>query len=106
MVSYSVAGNAEQTRTRGRSTGQDTATRRTNARAVSSKRKFLRYYPGGFQDGDYFDLERGYKWKAHIRWREVLGEAEFRKLLRRNAFSEIAARAVAIESRTNLLFSF
>lgn len=78
----------------------------SNARVASSKRKFLRYYPGGFQDPDYLELERDYKWKAHAHWREVLGEGEFRRLLRQNAFREISARAVGIEARTNLLFSF
>jgi len=69
-------------------------------------RKFLRYYPGGFRDPDYVDLERGYKWKAHERWQQHLGEKQFRKLKRANDFIGIAQHAVAIEARTNLLFSF
>lgn len=71
-----------------------------------SRRKFLRYYPGGFRDADYLDLERGYKWIAHERWLDALGEDRFRKLLAARDFSGIAQRAVAIEARTNLLFSF
>ncbi|AMN44097.1 hypothetical protein [Rhodoplanes sp. Z2-YC6860] len=74
--------------------------------ARKSRSKFLRYYPGGFKDADYIDLERGYKWTAHERWIETLSDTQFRALLRRGDFAGIAQRAVAIESRTNLLFSF
>jgi hypothetical protein len=68
--------------------------------------KFLRYFPKGFRDPLYEDWERGYKWKAHQRWNETLGKASFRKLLQDGKHREIAAYAVAIEARTNLLFSF
>ena len=68
--------------------------------------KFLRYFPKGFRDPLYEDWERGYKWKAHQRWNEALGKPFFRKLLRDGKHREIAAYAVAIEARTNLLFSF
>ncbi|GAC1691115.1 MAG: hypothetical protein NVS9B3_09710 [Gemmatimonadaceae bacterium] len=74
--------------------------------AASARRKFLRFFPGGFNDATYIDWERGYKWTAHVRWEEALGQAEYRGLLRAGKFAEIAARAVRIESRTNLLFSF
>src|ERR1700748_383971 len=69
-----------------------------------AQRKFLRAFPGGFRDETYLDWERNYKWTAHQRWRESLDEAEFRRLLGAKAFEEIARRASAIESRTNLLF--
>lgn len=68
--------------------------------------KFLRYFPKGFRDPLYEDWERGYKWAAHQRWIETLGKASFRKLLAQGKHREIAAHAVAIEARTNLLFSF
>jgi hypothetical protein len=71
-----------------------------------SRRKFLRYYPGGFRDSDYLDLERGYKWAAHERWIASLGKDQFEKLKDARDFAGIAQRAVAIEARTNLLFSF
>jgi hypothetical protein len=71
-----------------------------------SRRKFLRYYPGGFKDTDYLKLERGYKWTAHERWIEALGRDRFRVLLEAENFGAIAQGAVSIESRTNLLFSF
>jgi hypothetical protein len=43
---------------------------------------------------------------AHKRWQSVLDAASFHQLLRAGSFSQIAAHAVAIEARTNLLFSF
>lgn len=84
----------------------------TSSRALPSmgtrrcRRKFLRFFPKGFQDEKYVDWERGYKWRAHQQWSEALDRRAYSTLLRENAFSEIAARAVRIESRTNLLFSF
>jgi hypothetical protein len=74
--------------------------------AARCRRKFLHYFPAAFRDGTYFDWERGYKQSAHERWNEWLPPREFRALLRANQYSEIARRAVAIEARTNLLFSF
>jgi hypothetical protein len=74
--------------------------------ALKCRRKFLRYFPGGFFDETYIDWERSYKWAAHRRWEQELGRAEFDRLLRDGAADEIARRAVTIESRTNLLFSF
>jgi hypothetical protein len=69
-------------------------------------RKFLRMFPGGFADATYLDWERGYKWKAHAAWTEQLDAATMRALLRTGDHAELAARAIRIESRTNLLFSF
>src|SRR3954471_2291434 len=68
--------------------------------------KFLHHFPEGFRDPLYQDWERGYKWTAHERWTETLDQASFRKLLKVGKHREIAAQAVAIEARTNLLFSF
>ena len=70
------------------------------------RRKFLRFFARGFGDQKYVDWERGYKWQAHQRWNEVLDRRAHSALLRESRFSEIAAHAVRIESRTNLLFSF
>ena len=70
------------------------------------RRKFLRFFPGGFRDETYIDWERDYKWLAHERWIEHLDRDAFRAALQREEFAEIARRAVSIESRTNLLFSF
>ena len=76
------------------------------ASALRCRRKFLRFFPGGFADETYVDWERGYKWQAHERWMAALGPSQFRDLLRQRRFAEIASYAVTIESRTNLLFSF
>ena len=74
--------------------------------AARSRRKFLRIFPDGFRDPEYLELERDYKWQAHQRWMAMLAPKEFKALLRAGRYDEIAARAVSIESRTNLLFSF
>jgi hypothetical protein len=72
------------------------------------RRKFLRFFPDGFQDETYLDWERDYKWETHRRWTKVLGAAEFSALLDRGEFQEIAARAVRVEqqSRHSMIFSF
>src|SRR3982750_1369238 len=77
-----------------------------SAVALRCRRKFLRYFPGGFRDETYLDWERNYKWAAHENWESQLGRSTFRALLRDGQHVEAAARAVRIESRTNLLFSF
>jgi hypothetical protein len=74
--------------------------------AERARRKFLHYFPEGFRHETYIDWERGYKARAHEQWQEALGPEQFKALLARKKFAEIAAQAVRIESRTNLLFSF
>jgi hypothetical protein len=74
--------------------------------ALRCRRKFLRFFPDGFTDETYLEWERNYKLAAHQRWEESLGQNELRSLIHRGEFAEAAARAVRIESRTNLLFSF
>ncbi len=70
------------------------------------RRKFLRFFPEGFYDETYIDWERDYKWQAHLTWNETLDRQTHEGLLLKKKFAEVAARAVRIESRTNLLFSF
>src|SRR3954465_3773738 len=74
--------------------------------AIRCKKKFLRFFPGGFRDETYIDWERGYKWTAHEQWQEQLSQGEMKRLVAAKDYAEIAARAIRIESRTNLLFSF
>ena len=81
-------------------------TSQISADALRCRRKFLRFFPAGFRDETYIAWERGYKWEAHEQWNELLGHAAYRALLDADEFSEIATRAVRLESRTNLLFSF
>ena len=78
----------------------------TTAAAERCSRKFLRFFPSGFQDEKYFNWERGYKWSAHLQWQQVLNREAFKELLKSRGFKEIAETAIRIESRTNLLFSF
>jgi len=70
------------------------------------RRKFLRVFPDGFRDETYLAWERDYKWDAHLRWEQVLNRAAYRALLKQGDYLGIATRAVAIEARTNLIFSF
>jgi hypothetical protein len=72
----------------------------------AARRKFLHFFPKGFRDETYVAWERGYKWLAHERWLAGLDRARHRELLRAGRAREVAERAVRIESRTNLLFSF
>lgn len=72
----------------------------------SCRRRFLRFYPDGFRDADYVELERSYKWEAHRRWADALGADAMQSMIDSGAHDELAATAVKIESRTNLLFSF
>ncbi|MCA1632729.1 MAG: hypothetical protein LC802_03170 [Acidobacteria bacterium] len=82
--------------------------RRPSAAAERCRKKFLRYFPGGFRDEKYVEWERGYKWETHERWEEALGRDEFRRLLRRGEFAEVTARAVRVEqsARYSMIFSF
>src|SRR5687768_9044252 len=74
--------------------------------AARCRRKFLRFFPGGFRDETYLSWERGYKYDAHEQWEAELGRDTFGTLLDEGRHAEAATRAVRIESRTNLLFSF
>lgn len=79
-----------------------------SAGATRCRRKFLRFFPGGFRDETYLEWERSYKWATHERWNAALGRAEFQRLLRGEEFLEIAARAIRVEqqSRHSMIFSF
>jgi hypothetical protein len=77
-----------------------------SVQAARARRKFLRAFPAGFRDETYIDWERAYKWNAHLQWREALDEGAFRAFIAEGRFQDIAATAIRIEARTNLLFSF
>ena len=78
----------------------------TSKSAERSRKKFLRFFPGGFRDETYLAWERGYKWQAHERWQELLPRSMFKNLLRDENYPEIGARALKTLSGTNLIFSF
>src|SRR3982751_1710933 len=75
--------------------------------ALRCRRKFLRFFPGGFTDPTYLDWERDYKWQTHERWNAALGKRQFSAMLRRQEYADIAARAVRVEqqSRHSMIFS-
>jgi hypothetical protein len=73
---------------------------------LRARRKFLKLFPDGFQDQTYLDWERNYKWEAHEAWEERLSDDLFLARLDQGDFTGIAADAIRIESRTNLLSSF
>ena len=74
--------------------------------AKKTLKKFIRFFRKGFYDDTYLAWERDYKWNAHLEWEKELNKKEFSRLLKEQQYEEIAGRAVRIESRTNLLFSF
>ncbi len=96
----------EATRVTTRRAGTARANASPAARVLRCRRKFLRFFRGGFRDETYIDWERDYKWQAHLRWNEQLDRSQWRAMLGAGRFAEVAAAAVRIESRTNLLFSF
>jgi hypothetical protein len=59
-----------------------TSIAKPSAEAMRCRRKFLRFFPGGFYDETYIDWERGYKWAAHEQWAEVASLLEFASLVR------------------------
>jgi hypothetical protein len=78
----------------------------SSAQRTTLPRKIPATFYKGISLRDIMDWERHYKWSAHERWTEALHEEAFRKLLSAGDYAAIASKAVAIESRTNLLFSF
>ena len=82
------------------------AIRRQSATQKRARKKFLRFFPGGFYDETYIEWERAYKWNAHKQWQTLLADEAFRSLIQKRRYAEIAQHAVRIEARTNLLFSF
>ena len=96
---------AATTRARTRSDARSRPSKLTPS-ARRARAHFLDYFPDGFRDEVYVETERAYKWNAHRDWTTELDRATFGALLEQEAHDEIAARAVRIESRTNLLFSF
>ena len=73
---------------------------------MKCRRKFLYYFKKGFKDQKYIDWERKYKLDAHFLFQEELSKEDYQALLNAKKYEDIAAKAVRIESRTNLLFSF
>ena len=83
-------------------------TRAASTPAARARRKFLRFFPGGFVDPTYLEWERDYKWETHLRWEESLGRAAFLRLLKAREYEAIATTALRVEqrSRHSMIFSF
>jgi hypothetical protein len=77
-----------------------------NKKRMSFKRKFLHYFKKGYADPTYIVWERQYKLDAHFQFQQQLNKQEYERLLKAKKYADIAAHAIRIESRTNLLFSF
>jgi hypothetical protein len=69
---------------------------------TAARARFSEIFPGRFRDETYVDWERTYKWQAHQLWCQLLGREELDRLLRRRAFQEIGARAIAVYARPKL----
>lgn len=73
---------------------------------MTCRRRFIRFFPKGFGDERYLAWERDYKAEAHARWTATLSVKALGHLMATRKYEVIAAEALRIEARTNLLFSF
>ena len=105
-VSRVILASGLSTGARRKLTTKGPASSTLSAGARRARAKFRKYYRNGFKDQSYLELERDYKWNAHLRWERDLGKKDFRARLEAEEYAAVAASAVVIESRTNLLFSF
>lgn len=71
---------------------------------VQIKESFLRQFPGGFEDTRYVKYERAYKVAASELLKQTLAPEELRLLLGAGDHAEVCRRALAVISRTNLVF--
>jgi len=65
---------------------------------------FLRLFPEGFEDVEYFKEERDYKVAARELLKELLEEQVFKALLVEQNYDEIVRRALQVVNKTNLIF--
>ena len=79
---------------------------KTSKNFLNCKKKFLHFFPKGFQDEKYYSWERTYKWETHKQWKLLLNRTIFEDLLKKGNFEEICHKATKIEAKTHLLFSF
>lgn len=76
------------------------AGRLTQAQAL---RKFLSYFPRGFDDEAYHHGERAFKLAAHALYVEQLGNGTGERLLAEGAIGEISRRVLRVQARTERL---
>jgi hypothetical protein len=63
-------------------------------------------FPLGFEDPKYLEAERNYKWAAHEKFQELLGDGKGRALLDEEKFSEYSKNLLTVASKVNLLSVF
>jgi hypothetical protein len=77
---------------------------------TTARERFLRHFPAGFYDpayiGDRRSGERHYKWLAHERYVELLGNGEAERQLAEGNVAELVGRAARIIGQVNLLSPF
>lgn len=80
---------------------------RTMAQAIES---FLHQFPEGFKDpgylGDRKSGERNYKWEAHEKYLELLGNGEGQRLLAEGRLDDVISRAKQVWNLVNLMTPF
>lgn len=81
-----------------------TAKEKSHKSLPDAQRDFLRFFPRGFEDPQYFKEERDYKVEAGKLLQTLLNQDEFVRLLRDQDFEEIARRALQVANKTNLIF--
>ena len=80
---------------------------RRRPQVAAAQRRFREFYPDGFRDADYLELERRPKWEAHRRFADrARAGARTQRSSTPATTRTIARRIVRIEASTNLLFSF
>jgi hypothetical protein len=69
-----------------------------------AKTEFLKLFPEGFHDKEYFREERDYKVEAHKLMVSQLGKDQFSEMLLNSDYAEICRKALQIVNKTNLIF--
>lgn len=69
------------------------------------RKKFLRAYPGGFEDPNYISLERDPQWHAHEMFQVLLNKRTFEELLSEGDYKTFADNAIEIGTETDILYS-
>ena len=64
---------------------------------------FLQHFPEGFKDSRYLKMEREYKWHAHTKYAETLGDGKGESLLAAGRLDEVVQHILSAERAVNLL---
>ncbi len=77
--------------------------KRLQKKRLQYRNKFLKMFPGGFNDPNYLEQVRDKNWKAHERFQSLLNKNEFERLLQEEDFKTVAKNAASAEKGTRLL---